>query len=240
MAEINIAPVEIGHINGFPITNSLILSVTVSLFLVTVGFLSTRKLSVVPGGFQNFVEFLTEAGYDFTEELAHKKTRTIFPLIATLFAFIIISNWMGLLPGIGTIGLYQDHNFEPMFRGATSDLNITFGLGLISIAAIHYYAVKYLGIGGYLKKWFSLNPIFLFVGALEVVSEITKVLSLSFRLFGNIFAGEMVLHTITGLFAFLAPLPFYMLEVIVGFVQAAVFTILTLVFLIILAQKSHR
>lgn len=238
-AEIHLAPAEIAHIGAFPVTNSLILSIAVSVILITVAILATRKLEQVPGGFQNFIESIVVAGVSFTKELAHEKTSAIFPLLGTFFAFIIVSNWMGLLPGIGTIGIYIDGHLQPLFRGATSDLNITLGLGMISIASIHYYAVKYLGIGGYLKKWFSLNPVFLFVGLLEIVSEITKMFSLSVRLFGNIFAGEVVLATVTGLFAFIAPLPFYMLEVIIGFVQAAVFTMLTLVFLVILAKKGH-
>lgn len=240
MAELHLAPNEIFEIGGFPVTNSLILSVTVSVFLITVAFVATRRLKDVPSGLQNFLESIVEFGYNFTKDISHQKTNTIFPLIATFFVFIIISNWMGMLPGIGTVGFFREGRFEPLFRGATSDLNITFGLGIISMAAIHYYAVRYLGIGGYLKRWFSLNPIFLFVGFLEIVSEITKMFSLSFRLFGNIFAGEVVLATITNLFAFLAPVPFYIMETIVGFVQATVFAMLTLVFLIILSNKAHH
>lgn len=127
--------------------------------------------------------------------------------------------------------------FVPFLRSINADLNMTLGLGLLSVAITHLFAVKFLGFGGYLKKWFSLNPIFLFVGVLELVGEGTKTLSLSLRLFGNIFAGEVVLSTISNLLAFVVPLPFYFLEIIVGVVQASVFMMLTLVFMVLLTEK---
>ena len=120
-----------------------------------------------------------------------------------------------------------------------SDLNMTLGLALLSAFLTHAFAIRYLGLLDYLKKWFTLNPIFLFVGLLEIVSEFTKIVSLSFRLFGNIFAGEVVLSTVSSIFAFVIPLPFYFLEIIVGFVQAAVFMMLTLVFMVILSEKHE-
>jgi F-type H+-transporting ATPase subunit a len=239
-AELHLAPTTLFNIYDFPVTNSLILSVFTSLILIVLAMLVTRKLSLVPKGFQNLVESVIEGGYEFTKELAHDKTKVFFPIIATFFLFILVSNWMGLLPGIGTIGINDHGHFKPLFRGATSDLNITLGLAIVSVFVTHFYAIKYLGLGEYLKKWFSLNPIFLFVGVLELVSEITKMMSLSFRLFGNIYAGEVVLSTISGLAAFVAPIPFYLLEVIVGIVQAAVFAILTLVFATILSEKAHH
>jgi F-type H+-transporting ATPase subunit a len=159
----------------------------------------------------------------------------------TFFLFIITANWFGLLPGFGTIFLKEVHDGKevslPIFRSINSDLNMTLGLALLSAIVTHVYAIRILGVIEYLKKWVSLNPIFLFVGLLELVSELTKVVSLSFRLFGNIFAGEVVLVTVSGIFAFIAPLPFYFLEVIVGFVQAAVFMMLTLVFMVLLSEK---
>lgn len=131
--------------------------------------------------------------------------------------------------------------FVPYFRAINSDLNTTLGLALVSVLATHFLAIRYLGAGGYLGKFFSLNPIFLFVGLIELVGEFTKVASLSFRLFGNILAGETVLHTATTkLFAFVVPIPFYFLEIIVGFVQALIFAILTLTFMVILTQKESH
>lgn len=132
--------------------------------------------------------------------------------------------------------------FVPLLRSINSDLNMTLALALVSAVLTHFFAIYYLGIFEYLKKWFSLNPIFLFVGLLELVGEFTKIVSLSFRLFGNIFAGEVVLSTVATLApwtAFFVPLPFYFLEIIVGFVQAAVFMMLTLVFMVLLSEKHE-
>jgi F-type H+-transporting ATPase subunit a len=130
--------------------------------------------------------------------------------------------------------------FVPLLRSINSDLNMTLALALISAVVTHFFAIKYLGLFDYLKRWVSLNPVLLFVGILEIISEFTKVVSLSFRLFGNIFAGEVVLATVAGIFAFLVPLPFYFLEIIVGFVQAAVFMMLTLVFMVLLSEKHGQ
>ena len=145
----------------------------------------------------------------------------------------LFGNLLGLLPGFATI-TFRD---EPLLRSINSDLNMTLALALTSAVLTHAFALYYLGIIDYLKKWFTLNPIFLFVGLLELVGEFTKIVSLSFRLFGNIFAGEVVLATISSIFAFVIPLPFYFLEIIVGFVQAAVFMMLTLVFMVLLSEK---
>lgn len=219
-----------------PVTNTLLVSWIVCLLLTAFSLLATRKMALVPGGMQNFFEAIVEFGYKTTEDIAHDKSKFIFPLVMTFFLFIVVANWLGLLPGFGTIGI----NGVPLFRSINSDLNMTLSLALISALATHYFAIKTLGVKYYLSKWFSLSPIFLFVGLLELVSEFTKVVSLSFRLFGNIFAGEVVLSTVSALFkwtAFLVPLPFYFLEIIVGFVQAAVFMMLTLVFMVILSEK---
>lgn len=131
----------------------------------------------------------------------------------------------------------EEVEFIPIFRSLNADLNMTLGLGFLSILITHIFAIRYLGVGGYLRKWFSFNPIFLFVGLLELVGEFTKMVSLSLRLFGNIFAGEVVLTTVSNLLAFVAPLPFYFLEMIVAVVQAAVFMLLTLVFMVLLSEK---
>ncbi len=234
-----------------PVTNTLLVSWLVCLILIIFSFLATRKMVLVPGGLQNFFEAIVEFGYRTTEDIAsprgeagHDKSKFIFPLVMTFFLFIIVANWLGLFPGFGTIGIEENQNgkhvFTPLLRSINSDLNMTLSLALVSAVATHYFAIKTLGVKYYLSKWFSLSPIFLFVGLLELVGEFTKVVSLSFRLFGNIFAGEVVLTTVSTLFkwtAFLVPLPFYFLEIIVGFVQAAVFMMLTLVFMVILSEK---
>lgn len=239
-------PEIIGHIGILPVTNTLLVSWVAMLLLVVLAFLASRKILMVPSGLQNFFELIIETGYSQVEDLAHSKAKIFFPFVMTFFLFILTGNLLGLLPGFGTIGFFEPHDgktsFVPLFRSINSDLNMTLALALVSAVTTHFFAVRYLGLKGYLAKWFSLSPIFLFVGILELVGEITKVVSLSFRLFGNIFAGEVVLSTVSKLApftAFFVPIPFYFLEIIVAFVQAAVFMMLTLVFMVLLTEKHE-
>ncbi|EKD85358.1 MAG: hypothetical protein ACD_38C00037G0002 [uncultured bacterium] len=227
-------PETLGFIKNFPVTNTLLVSWITIIILTVLSFLATWKIKMVPSGLQNLFEVIIDAGYNMVEDLAgSKKARVFFPIVMTFFLFILFSNWLGLLPGFATITFRG----EPLLRSVNSDLNMTLALALTSAFLTHAFAIRYLGIFDYLKKWFTLNPIFLFVGILELVGEVTKIVSLSFRLFGNIFAGEVVLATVSSIFAFLIPLPFYFLEIIVGFVQAAVFMMLTLVFMVLLSEK---
>ncbi len=243
-----LAPEKIGQIGILPVTNTLMVSWVVMFLLIVASFLATRKVTLIPTGIQNFFELIIEGGYSMVEDLAQSRARVFFPFLMTFFLFIITANWLGLLPGFGTIGLKEIHDGKeeiiPLLRSQNSDLNMTLALALVSAVTTHFFAIKYLGIIDYLKRWFTLNPVFLFVGILELVGEFTKVVSLSFRLFGNIFAGEVVLSTVATLApftAFIVPLPFYFLEIIVGFVQAAVFMMLTLVFMVLLTERhaSH-
>ncbi len=203
-----------------------------------------KKLKKIPGIFQNIVEMIFETFYNLVESVAEKNAGKIFPYVMSFFLVILIANWSGLIPGFGTIGIYEEVHGEreliPLFRNATSDLNVTLGLALVSLIATHMLSLQTIGLKSYLSRYFSFNPINLFVGFLEIVSEITKVISLSFRLFGNIFAGEVVLVTISSLFAFLFPIPFILLEMIVGLVQALVFSLLTMVFMAILMTPHHQ
>ncbi len=220
----------------FPITNTLLVS-WIAIGILVVSSLITRfQIRLIPTGIQNFFEAILELGFQTVSDLAgDKKAKVFFPFMITFFLYIIVSNWLGLLPGFGTI----TYKGVPLLRSINSDLNMTLALALVSAIATHIFAVKYLGIKNYLLRWVALNPIFLFVGILEIISEFTKIVSLSFRLFGNIFAGEVVLSTISSIFAFVLPLPFYFLEIIVGFVQAAVFAMLTLVFMVLLSEKHE-
>ncbi len=240
--EIKLAAETIGTIGSLPVTNAMLATWAVSALLVFVSIHATRSMQLIPRGLQNLVEMVLEAMYSITENLAQERKYFIFPLVASFFLFIIISNWFGLLPGVGTIGLYEEgrgHAFIPLLRAPNADLNTTLSLALVSVLATHIFSIKVLGLLDYLKKFFSFNPITLFVGFLELVSEVTKVLSLSLRLFGNIFAGESLLYTVSAMGAFLVPVPFMALEVLVGFVQATVFMMLTLVFMVILSEKHE-
>ncbi|MBI2036566.1 F0F1 ATP synthase subunit A [Candidatus Microgenomates bacterium] len=241
--EISFAAEKIGEIGGVPITNSFITSIFASLLLVSFSFFISRRLNMIPGKVQNVTENIVETLYMLNTQIAGKRTAFIFPWFATFFLSIVFANWLGLLPGFGTVGFFQkEGHFVPLLRPVNSDLNITLSLALISIAVTHFFSIKVMGIKEYLGRFFSLNPINLFVGILELVSEFTKVASLSFRLFGNIFAGEALLVTVSKISAFSAfiiPIPFMMLELVVGLVQGLVFAMLTLVFMVILTT-SHK
>lgn len=242
-ANIEIAAEKITQIGPLPITNSLITTWIVMIVIIAFAYFAGKKIKKVPDRLQNFAEMIVESLYSTMENLAGERVKRFFPIIATFFIFIVVSNYLGLLPGIGTIGIHETHDGKevlvPIFRSANSDINLTLALALISVGVTHYFSITTLGIVEYLKRYFSLNPVLLFVGLLEIIAEITKILSLSFRLFGNIFAGEALLTTISGLFAFFVPLPFMALELLVGFVQATVFMMLTLVFMVILTEKHE-
>lgn len=233
----------IAYIGAFPITNTLIHTLLVDSILVGASVFLSKRLKKIPDTLQNLVEYALETFLNLTESIAQKQAKHIFSFVMTFFLFILIANWTSLLPGFGSIGYVEhtDHGEKliPLLRGATSDLNVTLALALVSVVATHLLSIRALGVWEYLGRFFSLNPMNLFVGILEIVSEITKIVSLSLRLFGNIFAGEVVLSTVSNMFAFLLPLPFLLLEFIVGIVQALVFSILTLVFMAILTTSHH-
>ncbi|OGH42299.1 MAG: ATP synthase F0 subunit A [Candidatus Levybacteria bacterium RIFCSPLOWO2_02_FULL_36_8b] len=231
-------------IGKFPVTNVLLDTALVDSLLITGMFVLKRKLSLIPGMFQNMIEMTIGVFYDLTESVAQNRTAKIFPFFMSFFLFILLINWSGLIPGVGSIGFFHhvDGKKEliPIVRSATSDLNTTLALALISAFATHILSLKTLGIKSYLGRYFSLNPVNMYVGILEIISEITKIISLSFRLFGNVFAGEVVLLTVSTIFAFLFPIPFLLLEIIVGFVQALVFSMLTMAFMAILTTPHHE
>lgn len=234
------APEIILQVGSIPITNTLLHTIFVDALLIGGTFYLNKKLTLIPTNFfQNAMESIIETFYNLTESVAFHAASKIFPYFMSFFLFILISNWSSLMPGVSTIGFKEHGDFIPFLRGTTSDLNTTLGLALISALATHALSIKTIGIKNYLSRYFSFNPLNLFIGVLEIISEITKVVSLSFRLFGNIFAGEVVLLTVSSIFAFVFPLPFLLLEVIVGMVQALVFSMLTMVFMAILTT-SHK
>lgn len=226
-----------------PITNTLLNTFLVDTIIIGGAFTLKNNLKKIPGLFQNVFELVVDGLYNLTESVAGENTAKIFPYFISFFLFILIANWSGLLPGGESLGFFH-HTEEgteiiSLNRNLTSDLNATLALALISLVATHMLSIKKLGVKEYLSRFFSLNPILLFVGILEVISEFTKIISLSFRLFGNIFAGEVVLGTISKLFAFGFPVPFMFLEIVVGLVQALVFSMLTMAFMSVL-MTSHK
>lgn len=227
------------HVGFFKITNSLIDTLLVDTILIIFSVIISKNIKIIPGMFQNSAEMVIQMFYEITESVAQEKVKKIFPYFMSFFIFILLANWSGLLPGVNSVGFFENGKLVPILRSTTSDLNTTLGLALVSALATHIMSIKTVGLKDYISRFFSFNPINLFIGFLEIISEITKIISLSFRLFGNIFAGEVVLLTIFSIFAFLLPLPFLLLEVIVGLVQALAFSMLTMVFMAILTTPHH-
>ncbi len=218
-----------------PVSNSLLTSWIVMGLLLIFSLLATRRLARVPGNLQSIAEIIVDGIRTLFGAVLHEKVTVFFPLLATLFIFIVGMNWIGLLPGVGSIGLrmtVEGHEkFVPLFRPGTADLNTTLALAVVAVLSIQYYGVAALGIE-YPKRFINFkSPIYFFVGVLELAGEFTKVISFAFRLFGNIFAGEVLLTVIAFLMPVLVPLPFMGLELFVGFVQALVFSMLTAAFL---------
>jgi F-type H+-transporting ATPase subunit a len=231
MPQISLAAEKIGSIFGFPITNSLLATWVVMVILIVFSFFATRNMSMIPTGIQLIAEMIVGGIYDFFTSVVGKHIKQFFPFIASFFLFIVVANWFGLLPGVGTVGFYHGKDFVPLLRGANADLNMTLALAIISIVGIQYFGFKTLGFH-YSTRFINFKgPIDLFVGVLEIISQIADIVSFAFRLFGNIFAGEVLLTVMAFLMPYIVPLPFMALELFVGFIQALVFSMLTAAFL---------
>jgi F-type H+-transporting ATPase subunit a len=258
--ELPLHAVEVGRVLGLPITNSMIVTWIVAAGLILFARLATRKIQAIPSGMQNFWEWLVESLYEFMEGIlgSHLVKKT-FWFFATIFIFILFCNWFGLIPGVGTIGWNVElsdgtHEFRPFFRGANADLNMTFAMSMIFFVMWTVWAFQENGVKGFFAHIFGakgetagllkvlMMVVFFMVGILEVVSILFRPVSLSFRLFGNIYAGENMLESMTSLvpsLGWLIPIPFYFLEVLVGLVQALVFMLLTSVFTLLICQHEE-
>lgn len=255
----------IAHLGNFTITNSLIMSWVTVIVLVTFFVLVGKKLKKVPRGIQNLFELVLEQALNMADTVtgSRKKTEKFFPIVFALFLFILINNWLGLLPGVGTIGFVESgahgNVFVPFLRGGTADINTTLAIALFAVVMSHVFGVVTVGAWSHFNKFVNIkafaeigrkfkkepviamvNPIKAFVGVIEIIGEIAKVASLSLRLFGNIFAGEVLLASMMAIFAFILPLPFMFMEIIVGIVQALVFAILTLAFMSIATTAEEH
>lgn len=286
MLHISLAAERLWTVWGLPISNSLLTAWVVMGLLIVLSILATRKLTMVPGTGQLIAESLVGGLHDFFGAIAGKRLDQFFPLIASLFIFILAANWVGLLPGVGTVGYFRSEEaevtteqaatapaaevaapaeedshapaagtvteettassaaaateeeegygktaFVPILRGATADLNMTLALAIVAVLAMQYFGFRNLG-SHYLGRFVNFkDPILFSVGILELVSDVSKIVSFAFRLFGNIFAGEVLLAVIAFLMPFFLPLPFLMLELFVGVIQALVFSMLTTAFL---------
>jgi F-type H+-transporting ATPase subunit a len=257
-------------------TNSILTTILVDVIIIALAVAATARMKLIPSGWQNFMEAVLEWLYNLSESVAQHNARRFFPWVVTIFIFVIISNWTGILPGVGSIGFMHPYGgshagvedsiakasyklamvdgslkltdtasvvaaeegdmvLVPLIRPPSADLNTTFALALITMIMVQVIGVQTLG-GAYWGKFFTLRGegfmkgVNAFVGFLELVAQFSRFLAFGFRLFGNIFAGEVILMTMAFLIAFLLPLPFYVLEIFVGFIQALVFMMLALVF----------
>ena len=239
---------QVGEVFGLPITNSMITSWVVSLLIIIVIRLMVKTPQLVPTRGQAVVENFVEGIFNLIEPITGKTAaKAAFPILIGLFTFILIQNWSGLFPGVGTIGTWDAHgHLVPFIRPGNADLNGTAALAIVSMVAWFYLIFKYAGIkvivydlfGNKANKkdvpsvlYYFLFVIFGIVGLIEIVSITFRPISLSFRLFGNVFGGENLLHLMTGLYKWGLPIPFYFLELLIGFVQALVFTLLVSVYI---------
>jgi F-type H+-transporting ATPase subunit a len=221
------------------ITSSLFTMWIVMLVAIVLVIAATRPRREVPGPLQNIVEYVYEALSNFGMSLGGAKAKGFIPLFASLFVLIILSNWSGLVPPVGKI---------PLLRAPTSDINVTLGLAIVSFLTFHVSGVRHLGVGGYFGKFFSLREfkngvaagsIAIFVGLMEFILEFVKPITLAMRLFGNIYGGELALAVITSLTIAIIPVALIGLETFVGFVQALIFSVLTLIFTMLAIEGHH-
>lgn len=242
MPHISIKAEPLFTILGFEITNSILASVLVFfIFLLIALSYSSNATKKIKSKFFYFLTFALRSLYSLFESVFKERVDYFFPLVGAFFLFILLNNWFGLIPGVGSIGLIEHEHFKvPLLRANTADLNTTLALALISVVFTQYIGIKHLGLAGYLKKFINIkSPILFFTGLMETISEFSKIISFSFRLFGNIFAGEVILTVVAFLIPILASLPFFLFEVFVGFIQALVFSMLTAVFFNLAMEKSH-
>jgi F-type H+-transporting ATPase subunit a len=255
------APV-VFELGFFKVNNSMVITWIVAIGLILMAQAATRNLQKVPAGLQNFWEWMVESLHGFLESIVGAElVKKTFWFFATIFIFILFTNWFGLIPGVGTIGWgtpdasgHMHHLSAPILRGGNADLNMTSAMALTFFACWLMWSVQANGVGGFFKHIFGYSGdatggmkaflilVFMAVGLLEVISIAFRPVSLSFRLFGNIFAGENLLEAMAVMggkwFGWLVPLPFYFMELIVGLVQALVFMLLTAIFTSLMCQHG--
>ena len=257
------------HIFGVPITNTMLMSWLVMVVLIVIGVIVGRKLTKVPSRLQTFFETVFGFILDYVEEVLESRVLALrfFPLLATLFMFILLGNWFGLLPGVGSIyvkeqaheevvtdtipgdPLFEDTHPEEtvadahtiaLFHPVSTDLNVTLALAIIAFAVIEIAGVLYVGLVKYVGKFINFHSaIGFFVGLIELLSELARLISFSFRLFGNMFAGKTLILVAMFFIPYLIPVPLMLYEVLVGFIQASIFTLLTLFFVKLAVNEAH-
>jgi F-type H+-transporting ATPase subunit a len=254
LPEISAPPETLFYIGPLPITNSLLLSIISGAIVITFFLVATRNPKLIPRPLQNLIEWMTQGLLNICEEVAGRENgRRFFKWVAAIFFLVLVANWWSVIPGVGTIGVKNpevpgceavnelntiiltganSNCYTPLLRPPSTDLNFTLALALITVIMTQVYGFRILGVSKQLGRYFTLKdgPIGLIVGLLELLLEPLRIISLSFRLFGNVFAGEVLLVVIGFLLPVVGPIPFYFLEIFVGFIQAYVFAFLTLMY----------
>jgi F-type H+-transporting ATPase subunit a len=259
---LSLKAIPLVQVGKFAITNSMLVTWIVAAGIIVFAQIATRNIKPIPSGIQNFWEWLVEGLHNFLESIIGPElVRKTFWFFATIFIFILFVNWFGLIPGVGTIGWgHYDpstgfHVDRPLLRGGNADLNMTTAMAAVFFALWLVWAIQAQGVGGFLKHLFApkgettgvlkvlMAVIFFMVGWLEVISILFRPVSLSFRLYGNIYAGESILEAMSTMvplwLAWLPPIPFYFMEILVGVVQALVFMLLTAVFTMLITQHDN-
>lgn len=232
--DISLAPETLFHIGSVPISNSFFWSWFVSIFLLLGAFWVKRNLKMSPGRLQSFLELFVSEAYNFVETTIGDKVkaRRVFPLVFTMFFFVLFSNLLTFIPGQASVTIETAGGVVPLFRAIVADYSLVFMLTMISVIVTQLVAIIVAGPLRYLGKFLNFtSPLNFFLGLMDLIGEIAKVMSLSFRLFGNIFAGEVLGSVMLFLFPFFLPLPFAFLGILTAIVQPFVFAVLTLVFI---------
>lgn len=242
----SLAAEKLGEVFGIPITSTLIMSWIVLALLIGLAFFVKRRVSIIPGKVQLLFETVFEFVLNFMTEIleSRKMARKFFPLIVTIFLFIFTANAIEFFPGIGSIGFFQHDGqhtiFAPLLRSMNTDLNVTLALAIISFLVIEVAGVLSVGFWKYAGKFISFkSPLAFIVGLIELMSETIRLVSFSFRLFGNIFAGEVLIAVVSFFVPYFLPVPVMAFEMFIGFVQAGIFALLTLLFIKLAVTEPH-
>lgn len=242
---ISLAPEAIGHFGQLIVTNALLMSLIGTVILALLAVYVSRKSTLIPSRVGVVSESLVLGVYNYVESVLEDKdlARKFYPIIMSIFIFVLLLNWIQFIPGVGSLGFFEGEHgekFAPLLRGATTDLNLTLAIALVAFLTIEFAGISKLGIFAYLGKFFNFSsPINFAVGIIDFFSELARLISFSFRLFGNIFAGEVIIAVLIFFMPVLLPVPFIGFELFVGFIQASIFALLTLFFIKIAVTAHH-
>jgi F-type H+-transporting ATPase subunit a len=240
---VKLSPYIVGEIGGMPITATLLTSWLAMVLLVFGAWLLRKRLQAVPGKVQSLVEVVIGGAYEYVADTLESRqlAKKYFPVLMTIFLFLLVMNWLGLVPGVTSIGYFADGKLIPFFYPPATDLNIALAFALVAMFVIEFAGIAALGAWKYGSKFINFSsPLAFVVGIIELISELGRLISFSFRLFGNIFAGKTLLTVAIFFVPFVLPIPILAYEVFVGFIQAGVFAFLTLIFIKLAVAEPHH